>query len=126
MVIYLNLLSPISFSDIFKEPNEQLQTVLFNLASGGVYRDTCCYQQIGELLPRLSTFNYKKLIVVYFCCTILKVAFTGISPAPCSMKLGLSSPQTITLGLRPSGYLTTVNHFIFFIKLCQVKVKIEH
>ena len=33
---------------------------------------------------------------VYFCCTFLRVASTGISPAPCPKKLGLSSSVKIT------------------------------
>ncbi len=40
MVIYLDHLLPNGSSDIFKEPSEQRQAVLFSLASGGVYRAT--------------------------------------------------------------------------------------
>ena len=32
-----------------------------------------------------------KIQAVYFCCTFLRVASTGISPASCPAKLGLSS-----------------------------------
>ena len=34
-----------------------------------------CYQDIGELLPRLSILTTQS-VAVYFCCTILKVTFT--------------------------------------------------
>ena len=34
---------------------------------------------------------YRKIAAVYFCCTFLKVAFTGSYPAPCPVELGLSS-----------------------------------
>ena len=34
---------------------------------------------------------YRKNTAVYFCCTFLKVAFTGSYPAPCPVELGLSS-----------------------------------
>jgi hypothetical protein len=44
----------------------------------------------GELLPHLSTCTAKNA-VVYFCCTILRVASTGSYPAPCPVQLGLSS-----------------------------------
>ncbi len=64
----------------------------FGLASSGVYMCLCCYQQSGELLPRLSTLT-EETSAVYFCCTGLGVTSTGRYPAPCPMKLGLSSPK---------------------------------
>ena len=41
------------------------------------------------LTPPFHPCRYKS--AVYFCCTFLRVASTGISPASCPMKLGLSS-----------------------------------
>ena len=49
-----------------------------------------CYHSIGELLPRLSILTVFNT-AVYFCCTVLKVAFTWRYQAPCPMLLGLSS-----------------------------------
>ena len=39
--------------------------------------------------PPFHHYRYKS--AVYFCCTFLRVASTGISPASCPAKLGLSS-----------------------------------
>ena len=50
-----------------------------NLASGGVYI-AHCRQIAGELLPRLSILAVFQ--AVFFCCTVLEVAFTGSYPAP--------------------------------------------
>jgi len=41
------------------------------------------------LTPPFHPYRYKS--AVYFCCTFLRVASTGISPASCPAKLGLSS-----------------------------------
>ena len=50
-----------------------------------------CYQNSGELLPRLSTLTSQGE-AVYFCCTGLGVASTGRYPASCPAQPGLSSP----------------------------------
>ena len=49
----------------------------------------------GGLLPRLSILTAASA-AVYFCCTVLEVAFTGCYPAPCSVMLGLSSWRTVS------------------------------
>jgi|BioPla2DNA2_1021312.scaffolds.fasta_scaffold02606_10 hypothetical protein len=54
-----------------------------------------CRQEIGELLPHLSTLTLRNLRkAVYFCCTFLQVTLTGSYPAPCPMEPGLSSCTT--------------------------------
>ena len=53
------------------------------------FTSTISYHIVGKLLPYLSTLTEKT--AVYFCCTFLKVAFTGNQPALCPMVLGLSS-----------------------------------
>ena len=40
---------------------------------------TRCHQNVCGLLPRISTLT--TCVAVYFCCTFLKVAFTGRYPA---------------------------------------------
>lgn len=59
------------------------------------------YRGIGGLLPRLSILTALPCgnTAVYFCCTFLEVAFTGISPAPCLVMLGLSSSCDATVRL---------------------------
>ena len=47
------------------------------------------YPGAGGLLPHLSILT--ACAAVYFCCTFPGVASAGISPAPCPVKLGLSS-----------------------------------
>ena len=56
---------------------------LVNLASGGVYIAPCVTVGAVGSYPAFSTLP-QKIGAVIFCCTFLKVAFTGISPAPCS------------------------------------------
>ena len=91
MIIYLVLMLPPGSSDLPESATGRRIAFLFGLASDGVYICHCCYQQCGELLPRLSTLTLKS--AVYFCCTSLGVASTGRYPASCPMKLGLSSPK---------------------------------
>jgi len=61
---------------------------------------------------------YRKISAVYFCCTFLKVAFTGVSPAPCFYKArtflidGFSPPP------QPHNLLG-VGYFISFFYFCQ-------
>ena len=69
-----------------------------NLASGGVYIAHCC-QIAGELLPRLSILTAKA--AVFFCCTVLEVAFTGSYPAP----LPYDARTFLEYFTRPPGYL---------------------
>ena len=52
-----------------------------NLASGGVYIASRVTE--GAVSSYLA-FSTLPIQAVIFCCTFLKVAFTGISPAPCS------------------------------------------
>lgn len=117
MAIYLDTLFPTYSSGVIKKrannPNAS-----FNLTPGGVYMCHFCYQTCGELLPPLSILTLSKDKAVYFCCTFLKVTFTGISPALCPVVLGLSSLgyPTATVWLSPCQYNT------FFI-FCQVKLQ---
>ena len=53
-----------------------------NLASGGVYIAPHVTVRAVGSYPAFSTLPQKGAVI--FCCTFLKVAFTGISPAPCS------------------------------------------
>ena len=69
-----------------------------NLASGGVYIAHCC-QIAGELLPRLSILTANA--AVFFCCTVLEVAFTGSYPAP----LPYDARTFLEYFTRPPGYL---------------------
>lgn len=90
-IIYLVLMLPLGSSDLPKSTAGNCNAFSFGLASSGVYMCPPCHQGGGELLPRLSTLTYYKY-AVYFCCTSLRVTSTGRYPAPCPMKLGLSSP----------------------------------
>ena len=58
----------------------------------------CRYRQGGSPLHCLSTLT--SCLAVYFCCTILEVAFTGRYPASCPVKPGLSSPIPFRLNGR--------------------------
>ena len=90
-VIYLDLPSPISSSDIHGNPPDgQPYTADAQSCSGWGLHGIPRYRDIGELLPRLSILTRLSL-AVYFCCTILEVASTWRYQAPCPMLLGLSS-----------------------------------
>ena len=92
MIIYLVLLLPAGSSDLPKARRAAFISLLFGLASNGVYMCHCCYQQCGSLLHCLSTLTITFAMAVYFCCTGLGVASTGRYPASCPVKPGLSSP----------------------------------
>ena len=92
MIIYLVLLLPAGSSDLPKARRAAFISLLFGLASNGVYMCHCCYQQCGSLLHCLSTLTITFAMAVYFCCTGLGVASTGCYPASCPVKPGLSSP----------------------------------
>ena len=92
MIIYLVLLLPAGSSDLPKARRAAFISLLFGLASNGVYMCHCCYQQCGSLLHCLSTLTIAFAMAVYFCCTGLGVASTGRYPASCPVKPGLSSP----------------------------------
>lgn len=91
MIIYLVLLLPAGSSDLPKAWRAAFISLLFGLASNGVYMCHCCYQQCGSLLHCLSTLTRKNL-AVSLCCTIPGVASAGRYPASCPAKPGLSSP----------------------------------
>ena len=88
MAIYLEYMLPYISSDTLKKPSGQLYVVFLSCFGWGLQCPDC-HQPGGELLPRLSILT--TCVAVYFCCTFLKVAFTGSYPAPCPMKPGLSS-----------------------------------
>ena len=92
MIIYLVLLLPAGSSDLPKAWRAAFISLLFGLASNGVYMCHCCYQQCGSLLLCLSTLTTTFAMAVYFCCTGLGVTSTGRYPASCPIEPGLSSP----------------------------------
>ena len=94
-IIYLVLLLPAGSSDLPKAWRAAFISLLFGLASNGVYMCHCCYQQCGSLLHCLSTLTIAFAMAVYFCCTGLGVTSTGRYPASCPMKPGLSSPAVL-------------------------------
>ena len=102
MIIYLVLLLPAGSSDLPKAWRAAFISLLFGLASNGVYMCHCCYQQCGSLLHCLSTLTIAFAMAVYFCCTGLGVASTGRYPASCPAKPGLSSSVCLsTMQPRP-------------------------
>ena len=112
MIIYLVLLLPAGSSDLPKAWRAAFISLLFGLASNGVYMCHCCYQQCGSLLHCLSTLTIAFAMAVYFCCTGLGVASTGRYPASCPMKPGLSSPAAFRhLQPRLSVLLNTVFNY---------------
>ena len=54
---------------------------IVNLASGGVYTAPRVTAQAVSFYLAFSSLPLKTAVI--FCCTFLKVASTGISPAPC-------------------------------------------
>ena len=101
MIIYLAVPSPAQSSNLpgqcclERQPTGR-RSVLFGLASDGVYMCPGCYHPGGGLLHRLCTLTGVKP-AVYFCCTFLGVASTGRYPASCPLKPGLSSPAAFRL-----------------------------
>ena len=123
MIIYLVLLLPAGSSDLPKAWRATFISLLFGLASNGVYMCHCCYQQCGSLLHCLSTLTIAFAMAVYFCCTGLGVASTGRYPASCPAKPGLSSSAAFRrMQPRLSVLLNTVLHYTMSDSECQTPV----
>ena len=92
VIIYLGRLSPIASSD--QPETSGPHTFRFGLASDGVYRDPCCYQQSGGLLHHLSTLTTKSrartmscvvshcggIFLLHFPWSHLHLTLSGILP----------------------------------------------
>ena len=80
VIIYLGRLSPIASSD--QPETSGPHTFPFGLASDGVYRDPCCYQQSGGLLHHLSTLTDGKsrsgIFLLHFPWSRLHRALSGV------------------------------------------------
>lgn len=122
MIIYLVLLLPAGSSDLPKAWRAAFISLLFGLASNGVYMCHCCYQQCGSLLHCLSTLTIAFAMAVYFCCTGLGVASTGRYPASCPVKPGLSSPARMQP--RSSVLLIIFSCFAFVYYLVNFYLKL--
>ena len=125
MIIYLVLLLPAGSSDLPKAWRAAFISLLFGLASNGVYMCHCCYQQCGSLLHCLSTLTIAFAMAVYFCCTGLGVASTGRYPASCPVKPGLSSPDPFRF-CQPRLFVLLVTHGIFYHKSGENANKFTH
>ncbi len=87
-----------------------------NLASNGVYIAVCV--TAGTVSSYLAFSTLQTKFAVLFCCTFLKVAFTGISPAFCSVMLGLSS---LTVKTAPAtAWLTQLLHYNTLFLICHL------
>ena len=82
VIIYLGRRSPIASSD--QPETSGPHTFPFGLASDGVYRDPCCYQQSGGLLHHLSTLTDGKsrsgIFLLHFPWSHLHRTLSGILP----------------------------------------------
>ena len=119
MIIYLVLLLPAGSSDLPKAWRAAFISLLFGLASNGVYMCPLCYQRGGSLLHCLSTLTC--FHAVYFCCTVSEVAFAGRYPAPCPLKPGLSSPaslRTAAATICPTQNLFILAYIYFDVQTC--------
>ena len=103
VIIYLGRLSPIASSD--QPETSGPHTFPFGLASDGVYRDPCCYQQSGGLLHHLSTLTDGKsrsgIFLLHFPWSHLHRTLSGILPCEARTFLvwTLSSVQPRSPGL---------------------------
>ena len=86
-IIYLDVISLKRSSRLLRPADHgyHLSTTLLRM---GFTRPVCLHTA-GELLPRLFILTLAGGFL--FCCTFLKVAFTGNCPAPCPVEPGLSS-----------------------------------
>ena len=82
---------------------------------------TRCHQNVCGLLPRISTLT--TCVAVYFCCTFLKVAFTGRYPA-----LLLCGARTFLVRKFPRNRLAVfyVTYCITNHIFCQSKTAVRH
>lgn len=95
-VLYLIIicLGPVLLKDSSGAPGDETSSLFMSLYSAlhqVGFTQPQSHQCAGELLPHLSTLT--SIEAVSLCCTFLKVTLTGSYPAPCSIMLGLSSPD---------------------------------
>ncbi len=129
MTIYLLRPLPIGSSDVLQMRMASNLAAHFYLASGGVYTALVVTDKAVSSCLAFSTLPFRAVI---FCCTFLKVTFTGRYPAPCSVKLGLSSlnafaPTAVTqptychILAQHEFFVHSFSH-LFFSLLCAVNV----
>lgn len=82
-----------------------------NLASGGVYIAFCVTE---EAVRSYRTFSSLPKRAVVFCCTFLKITFTGISPAPCFCEARTFLINGFSPFPRPYNRLKKQKYFITF------------
>ena len=87
-------IKPLRWNSLYKR--------LVNLASGGVYIASRVTEGAVSSYLAFSTLPNSAVI---FCCTFLKVTFTGISPAPCSYKARTFLIGSFSLPPRPCNRL---------------------
>ena len=103
----------------FRRSNDMKRFV--NLATGGVYSCPSRYRKGGVLLPRLFTLTENSAVV--FCCTFLKVTFTGISPAPCFFVARTFLIDRLSLPPRPYNRLKSKYDYTLIKHACQQYLK---
>ena len=94
MTIYLVRQLPVGSSDVLRIRMASNLAAHSYLASGGVYMAPVVTNRSVSSYLAFSTLPIRAVI---FCCTFLEVTFTGRYPAPCSVKLGLSSLNGCTV-----------------------------
>lgn len=104
VIIYLGRLSPIASSD--QPETSGPHTFPFGLASDGVYRDPCCYQQSGGLLHHLSTLTDGKsrsgIFLLHFPWSRLHRMLSGI--------LSCGARTFLVFSPRSPGPLNLIQH----------------
>ena len=95
-IIYLDVISLKRSSRLLRfADHDYLSTTLLRMG----FTRPICLHIAGELLPRLFILTLSGGFL--FCCTFLKVAFTGNCPASCPLEPGLSSCAVLSHRWRP-------------------------
>ena len=121
MIIYLVLLLPAGSSDLPKAWRAAFITLLFGLASDGVYMCHCCYQQRGSLLHCLSTLTSLKpssdggLFLLHWPWSRLHRTLSGILPYEARTFLTCTNTAAITCPAQTVPNYFTI--FFSFVKL---------
>ena len=84
-----------------------------NLATGGVYNATRVATNAVCSYHALSALPINRRFI--FCCTFLKVTFTGISPAPCLFVARTFLIDRLSLPPRPYNHLN--GSILYYINL---------
>lgn len=113
MTIYLSILSPVCLCDLpWTTAGNCIKGSSWSCSKWGLHNILLPIHYVSSYLTLSSLPRSRRFT---FCCTFLKVAFTGRYPAFCPAELGLSSHLICAVKWLAYFIVIKIIHFIFII-----------